>query len=84
MLLLVGNEGSEDVKYNISKSEFNEAAKMYFTLNSCPHLEKLYWKAIYGPDSRISMLASNILKMVEGDFKAKALKIFAKITSMLG
>ena len=82
---LVGNQGSEDIKYNISKSEVNEAAKMFFALNSCPSFfEKLYWKAIYGPNSRILLLASNILKTVEGNFKVKALKIFAKMTSVLG
>ena len=30
------------------------------------------------------MLASNIIKIVEEDFKLKAQKIFAKITSVLG
>ena len=82
---LVGNAGPEDMKYNISKSELNKAAIMFFALNSCPSfLEKLYWKAIYGPDSSISMKASNILKKAEGDFKVKALKIFEKIISVLG
>ena len=81
---LVGNQGSEDIKYNISKSEVNEAAKMFFALNSCPSFfEKLYWKAIYGPESRISMLASNILKKAEGGLKEIALKIFGKICSVL-
>ena len=82
---VVGNEGSEDMKYNISKSEvLIEAAKMFFSLNSCPSFfEKLYWKAIYGPDSRISMLASNILKKAEGGLKEIALKIFGKICRVL-
>ena len=82
---MVGNEGSEDVKYNISKSELNEAAKMYFCLNSCPSfVEKLYSKVIYRSDARIPMIASNILKRTEGGLKVKALKIFEKITSVLG
>ena len=84
---LVGNVGPEDMKYNISKSELNEAAIMYFALNSCPSFfENLYWKAIYGPGpaSRISMKASNILKKAKGDFKVKSLKIFEKIISVLG
>ena len=73
------------MNYKYSKSEINEAAKLFFDLNSCPSFfEKLYWKAIYGPDSRILLLASNILKTVGGNFKVKALKIFAKMTSVLG
>ena len=84
-LLLVGNEGSEDIKYNISKSKLNEAAKMFFSQNSCPSFfEKLYSKIIYGPDSRISILASNIVKKEKGYFKVKALKILEKIISVLG
>ena len=82
---LVGNVGPEDMKYNISKSELNKAAIMFFALNSCPSfLEKLYWKAIYGPDSSISMKASNVLKKAKGDFRVKSLKIFEKIISVLG
>ena len=82
---LVGNVGPEEMKYNISKSELNEAAMMFFALNSCPSFfEKLYWKVIYGPVSRISMSASNILKKAKGDSKVKALKIFEKIISVLG
>ena len=85
MSLLVGKEGSEVMKYNISKNELNEAAKMYFTLNACPSFfEKLYAKMIYGPDSRISIIASNIVKKEKGYFKVKALKIFEKIISVLG
>ena len=85
MFVLVGNEASEEMKYNVSKNEVIGPAKMYFALNSCPlYFEKLYWKTIYGPDSRLSMLASNIIKIVEEDFKLKAQKIFAKITSVLG
>ena len=58
---------------------------MFFALNSCPsYIEKSYWKAMYGPDSRIAMLASNILKKAKGDFKVKALKIFEKVISILG
>ena len=82
MSKLVGNEVLEDMKYN---SKINEAAKMFLALNSCPSfLEKSYWKAIRGPDLRISMLASNILKKAKGDFRVKALRIFEKIISVLG
>ena len=76
------NEVLEDMEYN---RKINEAAKMFFALNSCTSfVEKLYMKVIYGPDSKISMLASNILKKAKGDFKVKALKIFRKIISILG
>ena len=77
------NEVLEDMNYN---SEINEAAKMFFALNSCPSfVEMTYWKAIYGLDSRmtIPMLASNILKKAKGNFEVKALKIFEKIISTL-
>ena len=85
VLQLGENEDSDEKKFNHSKIEINEAAKLFFDLNSCPSFyEKLYWKAIYGPNSRILLLASNILKRVEGNFKVKALKIFAKMTSVLG
>ena len=58
---------------------------MYFALNSCPlFYERLYSKVIYGPESRISMLASNIIKNSRAKFKTKALKIFEKIISVLG
>ena len=82
---MVGNEGSEDIKHNFSKSDLDEAAKFFFALNACPSFyEKLYSKVIYGHDSRMSMLASNILKNAKGNFKGKALKIFEKIISVLG
>ena len=78
-------EDLEDMKHNFSKSEVNEAAKMFFALNSCPSsYEKLYSKVIYGHKSEISMLASNILKRTKENFKVKALKIFEKIISVLG
>ena len=83
---MVENEFSEVLKYNLSTSDLNEAVKMFFTLNSCPSdLEKLYWKAIYinGPNSRITMLASNIVKKSKQDFKNKSFKIFGKISSVL-
>ena len=83
---MLGDENSKDEKpSDLSKSEINKAAQLYFALNSCPSFfEKLYWKVIYGPVSRISMSASNILKKAKGDSKVKALKIFEKIISVLG
>ena len=70
---------------NLSTSDLYEASKMFSALNLCPSfLLKVYWDAIYGPSSRIAMFASNILKKAKGGDKEKAIKIFAKISSMLG
>ena len=83
-MTLIENEGPENMKYNFSESEIKGAAKMYYALNSCPSFfEKLYLKAINEPASRISLLASNILKKVEGNSNEKALKIFIKMTEVL-
>ena len=69
----------------LSKNEVNAGAEMFVALNSCPsYFVKLYWKAIYGPKSRIAMLASNILKQAKDGFETMAMKIFAKISSTLG
>ena len=40
---------------------------------------RLYWKAIYGSESRIAKFASNIIRKAKDGFKVKAQKIFAKI-----
>ena len=76
---------SQETNRNLSKSEIKLGAEMFITLNSCPSFfVRLYWKAIYGPQSRIARLASNIIVKGELDFKIKAVKIFAKISSTLG
>ena len=81
---MTGFNSSKDITYNLSTSDLNEIVKMFLALNSCPSLlEKLYWKAIYGPKSRISMLASNIVKNVKDDLKENAMRIFAKMSSVL-
>ena len=83
---MVGVEISEEININFSKSNIYDGAVLYFTLNSCPSfLERLYWNAIYGPGptSRITMLASNIIKKAKFDTRG-AEKIFAKISSVLG
>ena len=75
---------SDEIDGNITKSDLNASAEMFLNLNSCPsNLVRLYWKAIYGPKSRIAMLASNIIKKADKDFKTKAIKIFAKISQVL-
>ena len=73
---LVGNNDSEDVaKDGLTQKDLNEASKMFITLNSCPSFwEKLYFNAIYGPNSRMSVLASNVVKKSKDDFKVKARK----------
>ena len=76
---------SQETNRILSKSEIKLGAEMFMSLNSCPSFFiRLYWKAIYGPKSRIAMLASNIMKKGELNFKIKAMKIFAKISSVLG
>ena len=58
---------------------------MFIALNSCPSFYvKLYWKAIYGNESRMAQFASNIIRKAEDGFKARAQKIFAKISSVIG
>ena len=82
---LVGVNISEKINKNFSKSDIAESAKLFLTLNSCPSFfVKLYWKAIYGPKERMAILTSNILKKAKGDFKEIALKIFSKVSSVLG
>ena len=84
---IIENKNLQDLHHNISTSDLYEAAKMFLTLNSCPLVhENLYWQAMYGngPNSRIIMLASNIVKKAKKEFKEKALKLFAKVSSVLG
>ena len=83
--LMVGVNSAEDVIKNLSKSDINNNAKLFGVLSSCPSFyERLYKKAIYGPQFRIAMLASKIVKKSKVDFELGSLKIFAKISSMLG
>ena len=68
---LIGVKSSEDETRNLSKSVINIGVEMFFALNSCPSFYvRLYWKAIYGPETRIALLASNIIKKVNNDFKS--------------
>ena len=82
---MIGVESSEVTNRIFSKSDINVAVEMFMNLNACPSFYvRLYWKVIYGPKSRMVMLASNILKKANDVFKPKALNIFAKISSVLG
>ena len=58
---------------------------MFFAMNSCPSpIVRLYWRVMYGDKSRITLMASNIIKKVQDDLRIKARKIFGRITSVLG
>ena len=82
---LVGINISQKIHRNLSKKDISESAIFFLVLNSCPSfLEKLYWQAIYGPEERMAMLTSNIIKKAKGSFKEVALNIFAKVSSVLG
>ena len=82
---LVGINISEKIQSNFSKSDISESGIFFLALNSCPSFfEKLYWKAMYGPEERMAMLTSNIIKKAKGDFRTVALNIFAKVSSVLG
>ena len=83
---IVGKKSiSDNINMNFSKSDITESAKMFLTLNSCPSsFVKLYWKAIYGPKERMSMLTSNIIKKAKGASKEVAQNIFAKVSAVLG
>ena len=85
--LMIGVNSSDQINSNLSEKDINLAAEMFFGLNACPSInEKLYWKAIYGTNSNVetAILASNIIKMSTNDFKKGSLKIFAKISKVLG
>ena len=76
---------SYEINRNLSRSDINSAAEMFMALNSCPSFYvKLYWKVIYGNESRMAKFASNIIRKAKDGFKARAQKIFAKISSVIG
>ena len=83
---MVGDtRSSYEINRNLSRSEINSAAKMFIALNSCPsYYEKLYWKVMYGNESRMAKFASNIIRKAKDRFKVRAQKIFAKVSSVLG
>ena len=83
---MVGNtQRSYVINRNLSRSDINSAAEMFIALNSCPTFYvKLYWKLIYGNVSKMTKFASNIIRKSKDNFKARAKKIFAKISSVIG
>ena len=76
----------EMISRNLSKNDINFGAEMFMALNSCPSFfVKLYWKVIYyGNESRIAQLSTNIIRKAKDDFKIRAQRIFAKISSVIG
>ena len=83
---MVGDtRSSYEINRNLSRNDLNSAAEMFIALNFCPSFYvKLYWKAIYGNESRMAKFASNIIRKAKDGFKARAQKIFAKISSVIG
>ena len=82
---MVGNGNSDVIGRNSSKDDINFGAEMFMSLNSCPTFYvKLYWKVIYGNESRMARFATNIIRKAKDSFKAKAQRIFAKISSVIG
>ena len=77
---------SQEVNYTLSKSAIRTFGKMFMNLNSCYDFYhvKLYEKLAYGPQSRIGPLTLNIIKNSGPKFRKKALKIFAKVSGILG
>ena len=82
---MVGVISSKEMTWNLSRSDIiNTGSEMFMVLNSCPSFYvKLYWKAIYGNESRMAKFATNIIQKANNDFKVRAQKIFAKISSVL-
>ena len=82
---MVGDTNFDEISRNSSKDDINFGAEMFMALNSCPSFYvKLYWKAIYGNESRMANFAANIIRKAEEGFKVRAQKIFAKISSVIG
>ncbi len=76
---------SDEKNVSLSKQQINFGAEIFMILNTCSDFyKKIYLNAFYGPQSRIGQLSLNIYKKSTPDFKEKAKKIFAKVTSALG
>ena len=85
MSQLFGGKFSEEIGRKLSKNDIKFGAEMFMALNACPSFyAKLYWKAIYGNESRMARFASNIIRKAKKGFKVSAQKIFSKISSVIG
>ena len=75
---------SDKVNVEFSKTTKQTVYESFFALIEPPsYFEKLYSKTIYGAQSRLTMLAWNIIKKSPNYFKSKAKQIFSKITSVI-
>ena len=78
---------SDKVNEELSKSKMKSLDEMFLALTETApsYFERLYNKTIYGPgpQSRLIMLASNIVKKSPENFKPKAKKIYSKIASII-
>ena len=82
---ILGERNSQEIRNNLSRRNINIGAEMFLALNSCPSFYvKLYWKAMYGSESRMAKFTSNIIQKAKDSFKVKAQQIFGKISSVLG
>ena len=74
---------SEEVNVEYPKSATKSPYEMFLTLIEPPYFERLYSEAIYGPKSRLMLLASNIVNTSPHNFQLKAKRIFSKMTSII-
>ena len=75
---------SDEIIEELSKFTTNSFSEMFFAIIESPsYFEILYRKTIYGPKTRLVMLASNIVKKSPDNFKPKAKQIFSKIYSII-
>ena len=82
--LFVGMKNiSDEVNVEFPKSATKSLYEMFLTLIEPPYFERLYSEAIYGPKSRLMLLASNIVNTSPQNFQLKAKRIFSKMTSII-
>ena len=81
--LLKINGSSEDINVKFSKIDTNLWEKFLTIIEPSSYFERLYRETIYGPKSRLILLAFNVFKKSEDVFKLKAKKIYSKIASMI-
>ena len=74
---------SDDVNEKYSKALLRTPYKMFLTIIEPSYFERLYSETIYGPQSRLLMLALNIVNKSPNYFQLKAKKIFSKMTSII-
>ena len=75
---------SDKVNEEFLKSNTKSLDEMFLALTEPPsYFEKLYYKTIYGPQTRLILLASNIVNKSPTKFRLRAKRIFTKITSIV-